>query len=720
MSIDVYQPCPCGSGKKLKFCCADLATEMTKVQRLQENEQFRLALQTLEHLDQTHPNNPWVATTRASILLQDGEPLEAARVLERLLSVQPDHVFAIALYALTRFAANGFEDARPAVYRAFQRSAHAYPDVVGGLAMGIANSMAAEGKFLAARAHLALAIRLVPESEREQVFVRLLEFDGDRGISYPERSVHTLAPYSGDDANQQDADRARRLAEIGCWGASAQYYAQLSQKEPQNAAVWQNLGLCRAWNGDEAGAAEALHRAATLQSDFGTAVELETLAQLLDQNLPANRATATTLEYPVKSVSKLLTILDGEKRLVRLQIPQSPDHPASAAAAIYLLLDRECSDDEDFKSAGTSDVPNVLGQVGIFDAIPEGDIPAHALVSAYEGDELNASREIFVAAAGEEIGPEQPVSNEGMQSSESMPREDMPLAARLHFPRAAKGATRDRLIMQRWDEVASSVWPQTALAALGGKTPAEASNDPALKIPLTAALYVFDALCNTHRYMLNLPALAESLKLELPPPLDPNDTASLNSFSSMRLNRLPVGRLSDDRLIYVLNRALLIHHAWFLQQVLQEVLHRPACLEKIDLNRVYQTLSDLARDRNSTDEALEWTRKGLEHARGQKDSFDAVFKWELRELMLRLLDPEDPQLQSLIAHMRDYYGPKLPNFEAYLRAILDAYGVSIPWGGSDDLATAGAGASSGGLWTPDSTSASASGGEKKLWLPGQQ
>ena len=34
MEIDVYAPCPCGSGKKLKFCCAPIVEDMAKVARL--------------------------------------------------------------------------------------------------------------------------------------------------------------------------------------------------------------------------------------------------------------------------------------------------------------------------------------------------------------------------------------------------------------------------------------------------------------------------------------------------------------------------------------------------------------------------------------------------------------------------------------------------------------------------------------------------------------
>ena len=34
MALDPYAPCPCGSGKKLKFCCHDLAPELEKVRNV--------------------------------------------------------------------------------------------------------------------------------------------------------------------------------------------------------------------------------------------------------------------------------------------------------------------------------------------------------------------------------------------------------------------------------------------------------------------------------------------------------------------------------------------------------------------------------------------------------------------------------------------------------------------------------------------------------------
>ena len=69
MEIDVYAPCPCGSGKKLKFCCAPIVEEMAKVARLQAGDQPRQALALVEKLAKANPTNAWVATTEAELLI---------------------------------------------------------------------------------------------------------------------------------------------------------------------------------------------------------------------------------------------------------------------------------------------------------------------------------------------------------------------------------------------------------------------------------------------------------------------------------------------------------------------------------------------------------------------------------------------------------------------------------------------------------------------------
>ena len=38
-ALDPYSFCPCGSGKKLKFCCQDMATEMQRIHEMLEGNE---------------------------------------------------------------------------------------------------------------------------------------------------------------------------------------------------------------------------------------------------------------------------------------------------------------------------------------------------------------------------------------------------------------------------------------------------------------------------------------------------------------------------------------------------------------------------------------------------------------------------------------------------------------------------------------------------------
>ena len=62
--MDVYALCPCGSGKKVKFCCHAVLGEMDKVARLHETKQSAQALSVLERLAEKHPEAPIVFITR--------------------------------------------------------------------------------------------------------------------------------------------------------------------------------------------------------------------------------------------------------------------------------------------------------------------------------------------------------------------------------------------------------------------------------------------------------------------------------------------------------------------------------------------------------------------------------------------------------------------------------------------------------------------------------
>ena len=709
MAMDVYALCPCGSGKKLKFCCQNIAEDMDRISRLIENNQARQALQQLEALDRKHPQHPWITTTQAIVLLETGEALAARDRLKSFVEQHPEHEFAAVLYAAAMFQNDGLDAARGAINRAFQKGAKKHPSMVSGIASAMAAVFRGRGRLLAAREHLALALRFAPEQQRQEIFVRLLDCDNEAAIAYPLRSAHPLPTIEGSDEILQEVKKANKYASVGCWNTAAQIFEKLAALLPESAKPWHAVGLCHAWFGDEPAAATALHRAAELYPDASAAVECETLAQLLDWNSATDRVNRIGLSGEISSVGRLLTALDAVPRLLRVELPpQEPNSPPQPDALYQVLaLDRQ-----QFPSASelTIDtVPRTLGQVIIFDA--EGTEPATIDIEGFEGREFQEACEIVRGASSDLVTWKSPEP-----TGEFVPREVHALTVSWTFPPKSPVALRRKLENERWRKAVTETWPVTPQPGLQGRTPRDAAATPELRVKLLAAISVLDAVCLRGGYELNTSSLLTSLGVEPLPPVDVTHETALNSLSPLEWLRLPLEQLSDQQLTAVANRAQLVHHDRFLYETLKVILTRPSCLAELDHERIYQTLADLCRVHERRDEALHWFAEGRRATAQTNQNFEQQWSWDLRELLMRLEDPTDPGLRDLARKFVQYYSPKLPQMRPYLEQMFSLAGVPSPWLEGGIITSESGSITSGGLWTPDAPAAS--GSPSKLWVPG--
>ena len=720
MAADAYAPCPfcAGTDKKKKFCCLAIEPEMAKVSRAKQRGNVKAALGTLEKLAETNPATPWNQATRASLLLNEGRAEEALGVLEQVLAAEPENKSVLVLHAAASLAVKGFAGSRQPLWRAFRKSAQHYPDLVSGVAAAAARELHARRRYPAAREHLACALRFAAPDRKQEIFMQLMEFDGNAEVPYPLRSVHPLTDPRGDGEAQEAAAKARRIAESGCYGAAADRYAQAAAALPGDAGLRANVGLCRAFDGDHKAAAGALRKAAEAEPDFEVAVEYETLAQLLALGEEGGGVNLRERVFAPNSVAQLLSDLDNHDRFHRLPNDPDPDDPAPPDA-VYELLDRPLPASADGLMGDA--VPNVAGELTIFATSgPDGAGGPRAVLSAFEGDEWDAAvRLLDGIGPPEAAAEEQPPPSDGGRYA--LPRELFGLRWRWAFPEGVSLRRRRELESDEWTRRIHERWPETPLAALDGKTPAAAAGDEALAKRLAGALFVLDAVCDRGRYELDLNALRERFGLPRVEPTEAPADAVLNSYSILHLQRVDLSKLDDRQLLTVLNRVLLVHPARFLRAALAEALNRDSLSEQFDRQRAFHTLGELARDRYDYDEAFEWLERGRAEAKAADDAFEAVFRWDSRELALRLETPDDPALMPLIERLDRYYGPKLPQFRPYLTQILEVHDVTPPPSvavnaGSAEIATASAPPDAGGVWTPGAPAAA--GGPKKLWVPG--
>ena len=249
---DVYQPCPCGSGKKAKFCCHAIIGEMVKVADLQASHQFQAALDLLETTEKkVQPreawSRAWIKTTRAFILFSLGQTDEPRRLDDEVLAELPGHPMAAALNAVLALATEGYPAAMRPIYRAFQTATEQQPHASSFLALSLAQSLLSLGHPLAAVQHLIMAVMFDPEHQEAVEMFSALVSDGK--IQYPLRDSYAFEPLVGRDDLEAPFQQALQLAAEGCFSDAAKAFGSVARQEPKNAGLWWNIALCHAFAG---------------------------------------------------------------------------------------------------------------------------------------------------------------------------------------------------------------------------------------------------------------------------------------------------------------------------------------------------------------------------------------------------------------------------------------------------------------------------------------
>jgi hypothetical protein len=715
--LDVYQDCPCGSGKKLKFCCAGIAEDMVKIMNMQAHHQYQMALNALDAVEKKPIRDAWsrawVKTTRAAMLIGVKQAPEARAVLQEVLAELPEHPFAVALNALVTLTTEMYPASMRAVYKAYRHSMERYPTLVAQVTYTLANLLAIKGHLLAARQHFVMAVGLKPDDEE---FVEtLIEFEHNFSVPYPLRSEYALNPFAGPDSQRELYDAASKLAAEGCFSDAAKAFGQMARQEPNNAGLWWNIALCHAWAGEDPLATEAFRAAAANEADFEAAVDCQVLARLLAAGSSTSKVERLSSEYRVQSTSKLLTLLDGHEHFLRAPVsPEDLDEEDEVPAAVYLLLDRnprEVPDDQ----LTLDNLAREIGQIVIYDAGDEPDAKPQAFVSAMAGEHFERVNREFTEAAGGDV--ERLVES---KPASSISAEILPLTFDGYVPPTCSATKRRQLDKARWQRVIHDIWPTVRQEALGNRSPQEAAALPELRAALAAAIVVLDIFCDRAGYPLDQDAVRSRLGLPEVQLIVPGEERDVSHFSILQIRRIAFGQLSDDQLMKITNRVARIGHRDLLYRAYNELLSRPALAEKVETPRIHMALANLSRQRLNREEALAWLAKGKQEARARQYPFEQLVTWELEELMLRDEEPGDPQIAELANRLWTYYVPKLPEFRDVIITLLSEISLPGPWQGAavtgpqGEQLAAGA-ASSGGLWTPEAQTA---GQPSKLWLPG--
>jgi tetratricopeptide (TPR) repeat protein len=328
--LDSYSPCPCGSGKKFKWCCQPIYDRINHAWEQEANGQHDAALASMQQITKEHESNPEVWGQYARLLRMHNRVDEAEQALEKAFAINPNYPYGLLLRAVFRSeegeATGALILARRAV-EAYDPNAHAF------LADAYYLISQCEQQLqhpLAARAALKLAAHHAPEVEEFRTALDTLY--GPEG-RLPEcvRKEYTFRPSSAEVTGpaRQAWEEVLRGGTTAKLSDLPRLFEPITQQAPQNAAAWYNLGLSRAWLGDNQGAVEAFNRYLDLEADDARATETAALLEVLrcGAGLEAESDYREhAISIPIRNPEAASQLLNEWARSGRLRpLPQAPE-----------------------------------------------------------------------------------------------------------------------------------------------------------------------------------------------------------------------------------------------------------------------------------------------------------------------------------------------------------------------------------------------------------
>jgi hypothetical protein len=731
MSVDLYQPCPGGLDKKIKFCCKDLAHELDRITKLVKADQDKAALDYVERLIQKYPDRQCLLAWNARLKIALVPANDARPAVEQFLHHAPNNAMAHCSMAVVevRTVDDSEEDPVSAQEAAAKKEGRAVPELSPACGRAIASLQRSvetvektipghlasafvmvgrrlfmEGFPIAAREHLGFALTLQGKAENPLGRDDLIESYQTREYPLLVKDSTVIPRPPGHVGWRNEFMAASQEAMRGRWRLAVQRMKDLDARfsnEPAILLAIANLSLRLA---DNATAVDYLRRFSQLDGVSETdAVYTEALALTLDPPPEAEMVDVLRLIYPVNDANRLSELLLATKRAlpVRGDLSEFAEDGSPPPRAAFTILDRDMP--ESAAGITVDSVPLVIGDVYLFGR--ETDREAR-LEADTHGDSRRGEMQSFLETL------EGTVANEPSEQEvlESIPSSFAMLTVAWRLPQDAVTDQIERLSAEKQRQLILQQWPNIPQSLLGGKSAREAAKDPACRTRVLALLLAIEGGYMRYLTLDDFDELYRTLELPVPQPRSIFIDDLANS-PAVRLSRVDPAPLSDKALLAAYNHAVTVSAPHAIRRFAQEIIRRGTLDgHKVSLHHTY---GQLARHAEVTSDAVEWLIKAQNCA--MEEGVTPVSHL-LTELDLRIRRGEPEETQRVVNRLRLQHWSE-PGVAAATRNILGRYGLLKKRTGAAEsegvLADAGAvgpGSEAGGTEKAE--------GGSKLWLPG--
>ena len=716
MSVDKYAVCPCGSGKKIKFCkCKDSVSELDAILQMVEGGQVVPALDQLSSILQEHPDAAWALAIRGRLLLDLREYDSLEENANRFIRLQPSNPLALTQRAAANLFHGKVEEATASMLEALTESGRDVDAFVLDVSSVLAYSLAQRGIFLTARVYATLSM-MASGYEGGQAAVSVLrQMNSAPTISQLVKTVPQPLARPADADWGERYDEASTLLRSNKIDLAESKFQSLRRTVPGEAAILSGLLTCAIWRGDTDAQSELLKKLSECEVlDQEQRVRYRAMSALVDPTSAEISIPVLKLHAEIQDPEQVEMSFMADSRFVSLppdvlagMRTSEEDVPPRSG---FQMLDR--------------DKPESLEVLPPIDEVPE----AISLVFVY-GKQTDREARIEILDVRKPNLAEVRSRIESVVQDIELQEEQgellpmlvacQPAIAMIRFQ--AKPAEAEKLqvslMATRMPESITSI----ELPMLGGGSLKSTCDDDSKLFERTVMVRIFeqyDAIVSKGKDIMD--SVYKIAKLEPLPMIKPA-IGEIESITNEDINRIDSSDLDAESLIYLLQRSQQVSATPAVRRVAKQIIDADLNEEQQPAKMLaYMTLINAS---EGNEEALSLLEQAKEFAESKQISIANLL---LSEVNLRLSAGDGPGFQNAVETLSRRYGNE-PEVMARLQQTLMAYGLISPDGSPRQVgppaAQAGAGAGGGELWTPDSgTPASPPGeggsGGGKLWVPG--
>lgn len=536
MAIDPYMECPCGSGKKLKWCSPKAFTQIEKIASMIENKQ---ELNTFTALDKlaSEPDNPrclqmYLQTVRAHALLNFEKGEEAVALLDQ--TVHEFEEFGYPKEATADFKMMTYD--YPEALEVLRDALACYPpeavDHQARTLFKIGSCENFQGRPLAAWAcwKRALKIRsdLHPATEAIERFVtnnHLLPNKARHGLSL--RSPDELALFN--DERRQKWDRATGKLDSFDLDDLVMVFEQLTSDDQYDVAAWYNLGVAYAWVGRNVEAIEAFDHYVKIETDAEAAADAWDLCEILRLSADAEEFSDNILHIATYEVDDPQAFLERLRPCRQVLVNSTPDDQHSLH-----WMDRELD-----LSPGSGLIvggpPRQLAQIML---TGEG-----VQLVASSSRNLAETRAKFDLVAGDTLRWQQTAEVPG--NIQGIDVEPLMIPSSPGQTAESRAAT----ILDSVQRYFETDWIQRPLRSLSGLTPVDAAQSDKFKTKLEGVIRFRERNFERYGVPYRFDRLRNKLGLETHTPPEEREASDISAYSAAQLSALTPTELSDEELV---------------------------------------------------------------------------------------------------------------------------------------------------------------------------